>query len=192
MAAKVGLTAERVVRAAADLADEVGFERLTVSAVARGLGVKDASLYSHVRGLEDLRVRVALLAAGEFADRVEAAVAGRAGRDALLAYADAYRDFARERPGRYAATQVRVDPEQVARTGATGPGRCAETTYAVLRGYGLTEPAATDAVRLLRATFHGFAQLEAAGGFAAARGVPESWGRIVEALHVALAGWPGE
>ncbi|MFI5807520.1 TetR/AcrR family transcriptional regulator [Streptomyces sp. NPDC051561] len=192
VAAKVGLTAERVVRAAADLADEVGFERLTVSAVARGFGVKDASLYSHVRGLEDLRVRVALLAAGEFADRVGEAVAGRAGRDALIAYAGAYRDFARERPGRYAATQVRVPAGAAVAAGATGPGRCAETTYAVLRGYGLQEPAATDAVRLLRATFHGFAQLEAGEGFTAARDVEASWARIVEALHVALEGWPRE
>jgi AcrR family transcriptional regulator len=192
VAAKVGLTAERVVRAAAELADEVGFERLTVSGVARVLGVKDASLYSHVRSLADLRVRVALLAAGEFADRVGAAVEGRAGRDALTAYAGAYRDFARERPGRYAATQVRVPPERAAAAGVTGPGRCAETTYAVLRGYGLTEPSATDAVRLLRATFHGFAQLEAAGGFAAARDVEASWTRIVAALHVALEGWPGD
>ncbi|MFD3511818.1 TetR/AcrR family transcriptional regulator [Streptomyces sp. NPDC058657] len=192
MAAKVGLTAERVVRAAAELADEVGFERLTVSAVARGLGVKDASLYSHVRSAEDLRIRVALLAADEFADRVGEAVGGRAGRDALAAYADAYRAFARERPGRYAATQLPLSPERAAELGATGPARCAATTYAVLRGYGLTEPSATDAVRLLRATFHGFAQLEAAGGFAAARDVDASWARVVAALHVALEGWPGD
>jgi Tetracyclin repressor-like, C-terminal domain len=59
-------------------------------------------------------------------------------------------------------------------------------------GYGLAEPAATDAVRLLRSTFHGFAALEASGGFGHPRDVGESWRQAVRALHAALAQWPAE
>lgn len=47
--ARVGLTKERLTQAGAELADEVGFDKVTVSALARRFGVKDASLYSHVR-----------------------------------------------------------------------------------------------------------------------------------------------
>lgn len=61
---RAGLTTDRVVAAAADLADSAGFDKVTISALARGFGVKDASLYSHVKNLQDLRTRVALLAAG--------------------------------------------------------------------------------------------------------------------------------
>ena len=78
--ARAGLTAQRVTVAAADLADEVGFEAISLAALARGLGVKDASLYSHVGGLKDLRTRVTLLALAELADLLAAAVAGLAGR----------------------------------------------------------------------------------------------------------------
>ncbi len=92
--ARAGVTVERLTRAAADLADEVGFENVTVSALARGFGVRDASLYSHVGNVQELKVRVAVLALAELADRVAAALAGRAGKDALVAFADAYRDFA--------------------------------------------------------------------------------------------------
>ncbi len=50
--ARAGLTADRVVEAAADLADEVGFENVTLSALARRFGVKDASRDSrHVKNL---------------------------------------------------------------------------------------------------------------------------------------------
>ncbi|RKT55501.1 TetR/AcrR family transcriptional regulator [Saccharothrix australiensis] len=108
--ARAGLTAERLTSAAAELADEVGFDNVTVSALARRFGVKDASLYSHLRNARDLRVRVAGLALAELADRVSAAMAGRAGREALAAFADAYRDYAREHPGRYAAMRVDLDP----------------------------------------------------------------------------------
>lgn len=185
---RAGLTTDRVVVAAAELADSIGFEKVTISALARGFGVKDASLYSHVRNLHDLRTRVALLAAEEFIDRIESAVAGRAGKDALTAFADAYRAFALEHPGRYEATQLRVDPAVAAESPAYH--RTLGTTSAMLRAYGLTEPDLTDAVRLLRSTFHGFAALEASGGFGAPRDVQTSWERSVEALHFVLEHWP--
>ncbi|MFB7307091.1 TetR/AcrR family transcriptional regulator [Streptomyces sp. NPDC056192] len=185
---RAGLTTDRVVEAAADLADSIGLDKVTVSALARGFGVKDASLYSHVRSVQDLRARVALLAAGEFADRLGTAVAGRAGKDALVAFADAYRAFVLERPGRYAATQIRLDPAVVA--GSTAYHRTIEIIYAMLRAYDLTEPDFTDAVRLLRSTFHGYSALEANGGFGAPRDVQASWQQCVEALHIALERWP--
>ncbi|MBQ0852599.1 WHG domain-containing protein [Streptomyces sp. BH-SS-21] len=188
--ARAGLTTARVVTAAADLADEAGYEHVTLSALARKFGVKDASLYSHVKNLHDLRTRMALLAGAEMIDRIADAVAGRAGKDALAAFADAYREYALEHPGRYAATQIRIDQSLA----ATSPAfvRTAEVTHGMLRAYGLEEPDLTDAVRLLRSTFHGYCALEATGAFGASRDVRASWDRAVEALHVTLEHWPRE
>ncbi|MEV6838254.1 TetR-like C-terminal domain-containing protein [Streptomyces sp. NPDC051133] len=188
--ARAGLTADRVVAAAAELADEAGFENVTLSALARRFGVKDASLYSHVRGLDDLRSRLALRAGGELIDRIAVAVAGRAGKDALAAFADAYRAYSLEHPGRYAATQIRIDQSLIADSPALR--RTAEITYGMLRGYGLGEPDLTDAVRLLRSTFHGYCVLESAGGFGADRDVRASWEKAIDALHLTLVHWPRE
>ncbi|ONI88856.1 TetR family transcriptional regulator [Saccharothrix sp. ALI-22-I] len=186
--ARAGVTAERLVRAAADLADEVGFDNVTVSALARGFGVKDASLYSHIRNAQDLRERVAVLALAELADRGATALAGRAGKDALVAFANAYRDYAKEHPGRYAAMQIDLTPEIAA---ASAAGRHSEMTRAILRGYDLSEPDQTDAVRLLHSTFHGYATLEAAGGFRhTPRDTESSWSRTLDALDVLLNHWP--
>ncbi|MFD3662992.1 TetR/AcrR family transcriptional regulator [Streptomyces sp. NPDC058659] len=187
---RAGLTAESVTIAGAELADEVGFDKVTMSQVARRLGVKDASLYTHVRGLEDLRGRIALLAADEKTVRIAEATSGRAGKDALVAFADAWREYAHAYPGRYAATQtaIRIDPELAAT--APGPRRAVSLTYGMLRGYGLAEPDLTDAVRLLRSTFHGFVALEAAGGFAHERSPQRSWIRALDALHTLLEHWP--
>ncbi len=60
----------------------------------------------------------------------------------------------------------------------------------MLRAYGLAEPDLTDAVRLLRSTFHGFVALEAAGGFAHRRPAQASWNRALDALHTLLEHWP--
>src|SRR5690242_2776891 len=101
--ARAGLTADRLARAGAELADEVGFEQVSPSMLARHFGVQVASLYSHVRNAHDLKTRIAQVALDELADRAAEAVAGRAGREALVALASVYRTYAREHPGRYAA-----------------------------------------------------------------------------------------
>ncbi|WP_042423744.1 TetR/AcrR family transcriptional regulator [Streptacidiphilus anmyonensis] len=160
--ARVGLSAERLTLAGAELADEVGFEQVTLSALARQFDVKVASLYSHLKSSHELKTRIALLALEELADRVSEAVAGRAGRDALAAFADAYRDYARRHPGRYDAARFRLDRETAA---ASAGVRHAQMTRALLRAYDLDEPDETHAVRMLGSVFHGFVSLEAAGGF---------------------------
>ncbi|MFI6922434.1 TetR/AcrR family transcriptional regulator [Nonomuraea spiralis] len=186
--ARAGVTVERLVRAAAELADEVGFHNVTVSALARGFGVKPAALYAHVKDLQELRVRVAELALGEMADRAATALAGRSGKDALIPFADAYRDYAKEHPGRYAATQIELDSESL---DLDAGRRHSDLTRAILRGYDLAEPDQTDAVRMLHSTLHGYVTLETAGGFRRhSRAADASWSRTLDALDSVLRNWP--
>ncbi|MFC5212595.1 TetR/AcrR family transcriptional regulator [Streptomyces coerulescens] len=188
--ARVGLTTERLVRAGAELADEIGFEQVTASELARRFDVKVASLYSHVKNSQDLKTRIALFALEELADRAADAVAGRAGKDALVAFANVYRDYGLEHPGRAAAARMTLDPETAA---ASAGVRHAQMTRAILRGYDLTEPDATHAVRLLGSVFHGYASLELAGGFShSAPDSEETWHRILDALDALLRNWPTE
>ena len=188
--ARVGLSVERLARGGAELADEVGFEHVTVSELARRFDVKVASLYSHVKSSQDLKVQIGLLALEEMADQVSAALAGRAGKDALTAFANVYRDYAREHPGRYAAARTRFDPETAA--ASAGP-RHARMTRAILRGYDLEEPDQTHAVRLLGSVFHGYVSLELDGGFShSAPDSQVSWERALDALDALLRNWPKE
>ncbi|MBP2335330.1 AcrR family transcriptional regulator [Saccharothrix coeruleofusca] len=185
--ARVGMTAERLTTAAAELADEVGFENVTVSALARRFGVKDASLYSHIRNAQELRVRVALLALAELADRAADAVAGRSGKQALVAFANAYRDYAKRHPGRYAAGQLRLDAETAA---ASAGRRHTEMTRAILRGYEVPESEQVHAVRLLHSAFHGYVSLERSGGFDHSGEIESSWDRLLDVLDTTLRHWP--
>lgn len=186
--ARAGLSAERLARAGAEMADEVGLEHVTLSALARHFDVKAASLYSHLRSSEDLRVRITLIALQEMADRVGEALAGRAGKDALTALANAYRDYAREHPGRYAAARLRLDPATAA---ASAGVQHARMIRAVLRGYDLSEPEQAHAVRLLGSVIHGYVDQEAAGAFShSPPGSDASWTRALDALDVLLHHWP--
>ncbi|GAA2212954.1 TetR-like C-terminal domain-containing protein [Nonomuraea monospora] len=187
---RAGVTIERLTQVAADLADEIGFDNVTVTALARSFGVKEGSLYSHIKNMRDLRTRVALLALSELADAAGAALAGRSGKDALVAFADAYRDYAREHPGRYAAARLPLDLETAA---ASAAPRHSEMNRAILRGYRIPESDHIDAIRLLGSTFHGFVDLEMAQSFQHSdhvRDTAASWYRVLDILHAALSNWP--
>lgn len=193
---RAGLTPERVVRAAAELADSDGSEALTVASIATALGVRPPSIYAHVANLADLRVRLTTLALGELADRTGAAIAGRAGLDAVAGYADAHRAYARSHPGRYAAARWRVPTDSTAGSPADSPAiaagrRNADLARGALRAYALPSDEVNHAVRLLGSVVHGYADLELSGAFDhSAPSAQDSWDRALHALDVALRNWP--
>jgi AcrR family transcriptional regulator len=176
-----------VVAEAAAVADEAGWDRLTLAAVAERVGVRLPSLYKHVASLEALRQGVAALATRELADIAMESAVGRSRSDALRAFADAYREFGRLHPGRYAATLRAPDPSDAAHTAASDA--VLRVVFAVLAGYGITGDDAVDATRGLRAGLHGFVTLEAAGGFGMPRDVDRSFERFVTAFDAALHSW---
>ena len=170
---------------AARIADESGFETLTLAAVAHDAGVALPSLYKHVEGLDGLRLRIAVLAVRELGDVLARATVGKSGRDALRAMATAYVTYAREHPGRYAATLRAPDPNDEEHT--TASDAVLHVVYAVLQGYRLSGNALIDATRSVRSALHGFAALEAAGGFGMPRDVNRSFAWMVDALDRALS-----
>lgn len=192
--ARAGLDTAAVVAAAAALADEEGLPRLTMGLLAQRLGVRTPSLYKHVGGQEDLNRRIAVLAMNEAADAVGGAVQGYAGRDALAAAARAFRAFVLEHPGRYGAT-VGLEP-----TGPDDPLAAASTRLlaaftAVLHGYAIDEHEVTHVLRMLRSLCHGYATLQAAGGFQWSTDVDESFTWLIAFADRglrALGGGPGE
>lgn len=196
--ARAGLSVDVVVRAAADLADADGFESVSVSALARRLGVRTPSLYEYVAGNADLRLRVAALALRESADLAAEAMGSRSGREALTAYADTWRAFAGRHPGRYAATRLPVPDPAAGAAGAASPAagatlkegrRHADLMRAALAGYGVAAVDEVHAVRLVGSLLHGFVTLELGGGFAHSRpSAEESWRYALDTLGRALSG----
>lgn len=184
------LTPDAIVAEAVALADESGLEAVTLSAVARILGVQTPSLYSHVRDHAALLDSITAQALSDLSERIATAIAGRAGRPALEGFADAHRSFAREAPGRWRSLQRRAGEEAVASEGAR---RIVTLTKAVLRGYDIPESEHVHVIRLLGGTVNGYLNLEGIGSFDHGEPAPEvSWRRTVEALDALLAAWPDD
>ena len=180
---RAGLDAEAVVAAAAVLADAGGLDQLTLARLAAALGIRTPSLYAHIDGLDDLRVRLGARGAGELAGTIQLAAAGRARGDALRAVALAYREYAHTHPGTYAAMQIASRNEEFQAAGAEVVG----LIVAVLRGYGIEGEPAIHAVRTVRSALHGFVSLEREGGFGLPIDIDDSFDNLVTMLDAGLA-----
>jgi AcrR family transcriptional regulator len=181
---RAGLDRATLVAAAVELADRHGYAALTLRALAERFDVKPPSLYNHILSLEALQRELQLEGVRQLGDRLARAAAGRAGADALRELARAWREFAREHPGLYAATVRAPDPRDKEAQAASE--RVLEVVKAVLSGYGLRHTEAIHAARALRASLHGFVTLEAAGGFGLPVEIEASYGRLVDMLAAGL------
>lgn len=183
---RAGLTPSRIVDEAAILVDEVGWEQLTLAALAKRLGVKLPSLYKHVAGLPALRRLLAVRAKTELATVLTRAIAGKSCRTALRSLTDAFIGWARQHPGLYPATVVApvagdADDERASEDAV-------QVIYAVLAGYGLDDERKIDVTRSLRAALHGFVCLQEAGGFGMERAVDDSLGWLIGTFDTACGG----
>jgi AcrR family transcriptional regulator len=172
-----------VVRAAAGLVNAGGAEALTINRLARELGVQPPSIYNHIEGLDGLWRELALLSTRQLGERIAAAAVGRSGAAGVMAMAQAYRGYIQANPGLYQAglrasgnlqnpdPRLREAEERVVRVG-----------LALVESFGLAGDEAIHALRALRSGMHGFATLEAAGGFGIPLDLDESFQRLVEML----------
>lgn len=190
MVPRAGLSRAKVIQQAAEIADETGWDKLSLAAVAAKSGVKLPSLYKHIPSLDALRLEISALGLRELAAAMTAAVLGKSGSDALQALAGAYRGYALAHPGRYTATITAATGEHSGQRDAAR--EVLRVVEATLVGYGLGGDDAIDAARALRATLHGFVHLETHHAFGLPTDIDRSYRRLVEGIDATMSSWAGE
>jgi AcrR family transcriptional regulator len=180
-----GLDRDQLVDAAVTIADAEGLEAVTLARVAAALGVRSPSLYNHVAGRDGLVRAIALRSTRELGVALRRAATGRAGADALTAVAEAQRDYALAHPGRYAATVRAPAPGDSEHEAAAA--EVVDVLLTVVGSMGLEGDDRIHAVRALRSAVHGFAAIEAGGGFAIPVDPAVSFRRLVAALAAGLS-----
>jgi AcrR family transcriptional regulator len=181
---RAGLTPDRIVAEAGTVADEVGLDRLTLAAVAQRCGVSLPGLYKHVSGVDEVRRGIAIAAVRDLTSVTAAAAAGLSGRAALHAVSAAYRGYAHQHPGRYAASVIApADGDQEHVNAAIKAYKVLTATF---QGYQLDSEELIHAVRMWRAACHGVVSLEAAGGFGLPQSVDVTFTQMIDALDAAF------
>jgi hypothetical protein len=98
--------------------------------------------------------------------------------------ARAYRGYALEHPGRYAATIRAPTPDDAELVGAGL--RAVEVIVAVLGAWGFTGDEVLHRVRVVRSALHGFISIEAGGGFGLPLSIDESFELMLQTLVAGL------
>jgi AcrR family transcriptional regulator len=176
-----------VLDSAIALVDRDGIDALTLAAVAGRLGVTQPALYRHIGGFDDLLARLALAGRRELLARVNDAAVGRAGVDAVRLVAGAWRAFAAEHPGLYAATDrspLAGDEENEAAAAAI-----VNVLTRVIEGFGLGPVEAQHAAWAMRSALHGFASLELASGNPESLDLDATYQRLVSLFVAGLENW---
>ena len=187
MPRRAGLDKAMVVHAAADLANAEGVDALSLGRLAERLGVRTPSLYNHIDGLPGLYRELSLLNTRRLGERLSNAAIGKAGPDAVMAVAQAYREHIKESPGLYMASLRAAGNQPSAGIELqAAEDRVVHVGMAVVASFGLSGEDGLHAVRALRSVVHGFATLEVAGGFGLPLDCDESFRRLITMLIAGL------
>lgn len=179
------VTRERIISAAAELVDSKGPDALILSQLAEKLDVRQSALYKHVDGVDDVRHQLSLLARKQLAEHLRAAAVGLSRDDAVIALADAWRDFVRIHPGLYAITDRYPTAPHADLIAAVG--EVVDVINRVIAGYGLSEDDSDQAAWSLRSAMHGFCVLESHEGHPTGTDPDRTYRRLVDLMCAGIA-----
>ncbi len=129
---RVRITVTSVTTTALELVDDAGLDALSLSAVAKTLGVGPSALYTHCEGLDGLRGLVAVAATDNLAATLRNAAIGQAGDEALLALGQEH-----ERPARRLRELGPHDRPDALPDGGCVEARCPVEAVAIGQGHHL-------------------------------------------------------
>ena len=159
--AQKGLSNAHIMEEAVRLVEERGYDNFSLRELAARLDVRPASLYNHIDGIGEINTAVAMKVADMLNRTLREAVGEKAGDEAFLDAARAYRSFADENPEIYKALIRMPASEDVnirqAAFASFAPLR------AVIKSYGAAERETTHFLRALRSAMHGFVELTSNG-----------------------------
>lgn len=170
-----GITYSEIMEKALNLVEEVGYEQFSLRELASKLGVKPASLYNHIEGIEEINTGVAIEVARRLNRTLQMAIKealgceetadckGSIGNDdtgkdrAFMAAAFAYRRFAEENSQLYEAliNMPRSDNDKI----LSAAFYSFEPMRELIKSYGLGDRETINFIRGLRSVMHGFVEL---------------------------------
>lgn len=158
-----GLNKEIIIESAKEMIEKDGIQQFSMRKLAENLGVKTASLYTHIERMETLFTQIGLNALNDQKNCLMNAIGEKHGDAAIEAVAESYRQFATEHMELYRfIMQMPSGKDEVLKEAAS---MTAEPFMKVLEDYRIPNNRKMHWQRILRGLLHGFISEEQAGYF---------------------------
>lgn len=158
-----GLNKQAVVSAAISLIEQKGISRFSLNELAKVLGIKPASLYSHIENIDALMTDIGMIAVRQMVAREKEAIEDKTRDEALFALAAAYRQFAKEHYELYLL--IMNIPKGNSAVLEMAAEEIVEPIMQVLSSYSISNEMKMHYERALRSMMHGFVAQEEFGAF---------------------------
>ena len=178
------LSQEFIIQAAADLAEEIGLEHLTLKQLAEKLNIQTPSLYNHIAGLPGLYEGLAAFGLTRLGTVIGKAAIGKSQSTAIKSIASEYRKFAKSNQELYKA--ILQCPGQNSKDIKEAKNIVFQILHRVLYPYGFSAEDSLHSIRAFRSAMHGFISLESAGFFKAPCDPEVSYDKMISALIAGL------
>ena len=178
--ARAGLDRDVIVVRAAQIANEIGLENVTLKMIAKEFGVQTPSLYNHIKSLEDLRKQLMLYGWKQLEEKIIRAVCGVSGYDALREICYTFYDYAAANPGIFNAMLWYNKFEDEETKEATGDLFIA--IFKVMESMNISHEKANHLIRTFRSFLEGFSLLVNNGAFGNPISIKESFDLSVDVL----------
>lgn len=178
--ARAGLDQNIIVSRAAQMANEIGLENITLKMIAKEFGVQTPSLYNHIKSLEDLRKQLMIYGWKQLEQKILHAVCGVSGYDALREICNTFYEYATANPGVFNAMlwyNKFQDEETQEATGGLFPA-----IFKVMESMNISQENANHLIRTFRSFLEGFALLVNNGAFGNPISIKESFDLSVDVL----------
>ena len=178
--ARAGLDKNMVIEKAAQMANEMGLENISLKVIAEEFGVQTPSLYNHIKSLDDLRKQIMLYGWRQLENRLLMSVVGVSGYDALRRMCNAFYEYAISNPGVFNAmlwyNQYRDEESKSATR------QLFEILFTIMKPLKISEEKIHHIIRTFRGFLEGYALLVNNGAFGNPASIKESFELSVEII----------
>lgn len=155
--ARMGLDKNAVIFRAAQLANEIGIENITLKILANDLNIQPPSIYNHISGLDNLKKELMIYGWRQMEEQIVEAVAGISGYDAIEVICHTFLKYATTNPGVFNAmlwyNKFENDEAQNATT------KLFSVVFKIFSSLGISQENSDHLIRTFRSFLEGFALL---------------------------------
>lgn len=178
--ARMGLNKEKIIEFAARRVNEVGISNIRLRGLATELGVQPASLYSHVKNFDELKIGIMNYGWKQLEYRMIQDIAGVSGYEALRVMCKSFYAYAVQNPGIFEV--MLWYNKYVSNENNHATDDMFDVLYRIFESVNISRENAEHIIRTLRSFLQGFVMLVNNQAFGNPASIKESFELSVEIL----------